>query len=300
MSEKEGQKKSGFVAIVGRPNVGKSTLVNHMVGQKIAIMSNKPQTTRTQIRGVVNRPQGQVVLLDTPGLHKPRHLLGEWMVRSATSAIRDVDVILLVIDASHREAIEDGSVFDYIQGTKTPVVLALNKVDAIAKETLLSQMDRLQSVHPFHAIIPISAKTGEQVDVLEKTLFSLLPLGPLYYPEGMATDHPEQFLIAELIREKVLLTTREEIPHSIAVGIEQLERRGDLLYINAVIYTERDSQKGILIGKGGEALRRVGSMARQDIEGLLQTRAFLELWVKVKKDWRNTEHALRTFGFEKE
>lgn len=294
------QKKSGFVALVGRPNVGKSTLINRLVGQKIAIMSNKPQTTRTQIRGVITRTAGQAVLLDTPGLHKPKHLLGEYMVQSAHSAMRDVDVILMVADATDGNLQADELVVERLVQSSCPVVLALNKVDAVAKETLLQKIAAYHSMYPFKEIIPISAKTGEQVGVLEKVLFSHLPLGPYYYPEGMLTDHPERFLIAELIREKVLMTTREEIPHSIAVSVEQMEQRGNTLYVNAVIYTERDSQKGILIGKSGELLKRVGTMARQDIEGLLTTKTFLELWVKVKKDWRNAEHMLRTFGFERE
>jgi len=299
--ETSNEKKSGFIAIVGRPNVGKSTLVNRLVGQKIAIMSNKPQTTRTQIRGVMNRPQGQAVLLDTPGLHKPKHLLGEYMVNSAQSAMRDVDVILMVADATMSASpYLDEDVIKRVAESGAPVILALNKVDAVAKEELLKQIAAYQIQHPFRAIIPLSAKTGVQVDVLEQVLFEWLPTGPQYYPDGMLTDHPEQFLIAELIREKVLKTTREEIPHSIAVAVEQLETRGSTLYINAVIYTERDSQKGILIGKKGELLKRVGTMARQDIEGLLHTKAYLELWVKVKKDWRNAENMLRTFGFERE
>ncbi|MCY0877123.1 MAG: GTPase Era [Firmicutes bacterium] len=300
MNKEQHEKKSGFVALIGRPNVGKSTLVNRLVGQKIAIMSSKPQTTRTQIRGVMNRDAGQAVLLDTPGLHKPKHLLGEYMVQSANSAIRDVDVLLMVADATDGHVDADELVVERLKQSPSPAILALNKVDAVAKETLLRKIALYQEMYPFKEIIPISAKTGDQIEVLERVLFSHLPTGPFYYPEGMLTDHPERFLIAELIREKVLLTTREEIPHSIAVSVEQMEKRGNTLYVSAVIYTERDSQKGILIGKGGELLKRVGTMARQDIEGLLETKAFLELWIKVKKDWRNAEHMLRTFGFERE
>jgi len=300
MNSVEKDKKSGFIALVGRPNVGKSTLINRLVGQKIAIMSNKPQTTRTQIRGVLTRTVGQAVLLDTPGLHKPRHLLGEYMVHSAHSAMRDVDVILMVADATDPHTQSDELVTERLAQSDCPAVLALNKVDAVPKETLLKKIATYQEMHAFKEIIPISAKTGDQVDVLERVLFSYLPTGPFYYPEGMLTDYPERFLIGELIREKVLMTTREEIPHSIAVSVEQMEQRGNTLHVSAVIYTERDSQKGILIGKGGELLKRVGTMARQDIEGLLDTKAFLELWVKVKKDWRNAEHMLRTFGFERE
>lgn len=298
----ETQRKSGFVALVGRPNVGKSTLVNQLVGQKIAIMSDKPQTTRTRIRGVLTRDEGQIVFLDTPGIHKPEHRLGEYMIDTAEQSMRDVDVIAFVVDASVAFTESDEKVLQMIKGTRSPVILVLNKVDVTPKDKLLTRIEFLRKQHDFAHIVPVSGATGDQVDVLTRLLFDMLPTGPFFYPPDVVTDNPEQFVIAELIREKVLLLTREEIPHSIAVSIEQLEYRGEKqsLYIHAIIYTERDSQKGILIGKSGEMLKRVGTLARRDIENLLGTKAFLELWIKVKKDWRNQEHLLRNFGFQSE
>jgi len=296
------EKKSGFVALIGRPNAGKSTLINRLVGQKIAIMSDKPQTTRTRIRGVLTRDEGQAVFLDTPGLHKPRHRLGEYMVDVAEHSIRDVDLVVCVADAADGSPASDQFVLDKIAAAQTPALLVLNKIDLIAKEKLLKLIAAYSAMHPFLAIVPISAATGEQVEALVKLIYEQLPTGPYFYPEDVVTDHPERFIISELIREKVLLLTREEIPHSIAVGIEQLEFREDrnMLYVNAIIYTERDSQKAILIGKGGDMLKRVGSLARRDIENIFGSKVFLELWVKVKKDWRNQPHMLRTLGFESE
>ncbi len=296
------EKKSGFVALIGRPNAGKSTLINRLVGQKIAIMSDKPQTTRTRIRGVLTRDEGQIVFLDTPGLHKPRHRLGEYMVDVAEHSIRDVDLVVCVADAAEGSAASDQFILDKIAAAQAPAILVLNKIDLLAKERLLKLIETYSAMHSFLAIVPISAATGEQIETLVKLIYEQLPTGPYFYPEDVVTDHPERFIISELIREKVLLLTREEIPHSVAVGIEQLEFREDrnVLYVNAIIYTERDSQKAILIGKGGEMLRRVGSMARRDIESIFGSKAFLELWIKVKKDWRNQSHMLRTLGFESE
>ncbi len=296
------EKKSGFVALIGRPNAGKSTLINRLVGQKIAIMSDKPQTTRTRIRGVLTRDEGQIVFLDTPGLHKPRHRLGEYMVDVAEHSIRDVDLVVCVADAAEGSAASDQFILDKIAAAQAPAILVLNKIDLLAKERLLKLIETYSAMHSFLAIVPISAATGEQVETLVKLIYEQLPAGPYFYPEDVVTDHPERFIISELIREKVLLLTREEIPHSVAVGIEQLEFREDrnVLYVNAIIYTERDSQKAILIGKGGEMLRRVGSLARRDIESIFGSKAFLELWIKVKKDWRNQPHMLRTLGFESE
>ncbi|PWI56849.1 GTPase Era [Sulfoacidibacillus thermotolerans] len=299
----EHQRKSGFVAIIGRPNVGKSTLLNRLVGQKIAIMSDKPQTTRTRIRGILTREEGQVVFLDTPGMHQPRHQLGQYMMEIAENSIREVDLVMCVTDASFAGAQKDEYVLDKIKEARVPSVLVLNKVDRVAdKSQLLRLIDEYRAAYPFVDIIPISAKTGEQVDVLTKVIYEHLSEGPMYYPEDIVTDHPERFIIAELIREKVLLLTREEIPHSVAVVIEQLETRDDrdVLYINALIYTERDSQKAILIGKNGDLLKKVGMLARHDIESIFGSKVFLELWIKVKKDWRNREHLLRSFGYEQE
>lgn len=294
--------KSGFVTLVGRPNVGKSTLVNKLVGQKIAIMSDKPQTTRTRIRGILTTQEGQVVILDTPGMHRPHHRLGEHMVEVAESSMRDVDILLCVVDAAAGHGRGDDYVLEKVRESRMPAFLILNKIDAIAKEDLLAQIDLYRGLHSFAEIVPVSALTGEQVAILRGLIFKYLPQGPLYYPPDVVTDHPERFVIAELIREKVLQLTKEEVPHAVAVVVEQLERRGDsdALYIHANIYAERDSQKAILIGKGGEMLKRVGTLARRDIERILGSKAYLELWVKVKKDWRNHEHWLRSFGLRDE
>ncbi len=295
-------KKSGFVAIVGQPNVGKSTLLNRIIGQKIAIMSSKPQTTRTRIRGVLTNGAGQIVFLDTPGLHTPKHRLGEYMVEIAENSIREVDAVLFVIDATHVDSSKDDEILVRLRASANPVILVINKVDAVDKQNILSLIDRYKEKYTFHAIIPLSAKTGDQVDVLVDTVFSLMAEGPQYYPDDMITDHPEQFVMSEFIREKVLRLTREEVPHSVAVFIEHMEKREDhnTLHIHAVIYTERESQKAILIGKGGEMLKKVGTLARRDIEAIFDTKVFLELWVKVKKDWRNRENLLRSFGYDRE
>ncbi len=295
-------KKSGFVAIVGQPNVGKSTLLNRIIGQKIAIMSSKPQTTRTRIRGVLTNSAGQIVFLDTPGLHTPKHRLGEYMVDIAENSIREVDAILFVIDATHVDSTKDDEILVRLKASANPVILVINKVDAVDKQNILRLIDRYKEKFTFHALIPLSAKTGDQVNVLLDTVFSLMAEGPQYYPDDMITDHPEQFVMSEFIREKVLRLTREEVPHSVAVFIEHMEKREDqnTLHIHAVIYTERESQKAILIGKGGEMLKKVGTLARRDIEAIFDTKVFLELWVKVKKDWRNRENLLRSFGYDRD
>lgn len=291
--------QSGFVAIVGKPNVGKSTLLNAMVGQKIAIMSNRPQTTRNRIRGVVTRTNGQIVFIDTPGIHKPRHRLGEIMVEAAEGTLKEVDVVLFVVDASERDHDADKFVLERLMDVKTPVFLVINKVDKVAKPVILQLIAEYKEQYTFAEIIPVSAKDGTQLQVLEEAILDRLPDGPKYYPDDMVTDHPEQFIIAEMIREKVLRLTREEVPHSVMVDIEQLERRENgLLYVHAVIYTERNSQKGILIGKQGGMLKQVGELARTELERLLGTRMFIELWVKVKKDWRNEPSLLHRFGFD--
>lgn len=292
--------QSGFVAIIGRPNVGKSTLLNALIGQKVAIMSNRPQTTRNRIRGVLTREDAQIVFIDTPGIHKPRHRLGEYMVEAAIGTLREVDVIVVVVDATDPVHEGDNDVLTLLDGVTTPTILCINKVDATDKPRLLEMISRFSQRHPFTAIIPISAKDGTQLDELTDVLIQQLPEGPQYYPKDMVTDHPEQFIIAETIREKVLFLTREEIPHSVMVHIEQLERRetGNTVYVHAIIYTERDSQKGILIGKGGGLLKKVGEMARVELERLLGSKLYLELWVKVKKDWRNEPSMLHRFGFD--
>lgn len=292
--------RSGFAALIGRPNVGKSTLLNAMVGQKIAIMSSRSQTTRNQIRGVWTTPESQVVFIDTPGLHRPKHRLGEAMVASAVATLREVDLVLLVCDATEPNHPNDALVLEHLQGVKTPVLLVINKVDAVVKTQVLQMMATYKDRWPFAEIVPVSAKDGTQVKTLMDLISARLPHGPQYYPADMVTDHPEQFIIAEIIREKVLQLTHEEIPHSVMVDIEQLEHRehSGVIYVHAIIYAERDSQKGILIGKGGAMLKRVGQMARVELERLLGNQVYIELWVKVKKDWRNEPSLLRRWGFD--
>lgn len=292
--------RSGFAALIGRPNVGKSTLLNAFVGQKIAIMSNRPQTTRNRIHGVLTTADAQLVFIDTPGLHTPRHKLGEYMVTAAESALKEVDVILMVTDATENRPDLDKVVIDRLRSVDTPVYLAINKVDAVSKPDVLTFIDTYRKLYPFREIVPISARNGTQLDTLKALILREMPEGPKYYPDDMLTDHPEQFIITEVIREKVLRLTREEVPHSVMVEIEQFERRegSDVLHIGAVIYTERESQKGILIGKRGDMLKRVGQLSRQELEALLGTKIFMELWVKVKKDWRNEPSFLRRFGFD--
>ncbi|MDQ0190471.1 GTPase Era [Alicyclobacillus cycloheptanicus] len=292
--------RSGFAAIVGRPNVGKSTLLNALIGRKVAIMSNRPQTTRNRIHGVLTTDEAQLIFIDTPGLHKPHHKLGELMVTAAENALKEVDVVLVVCDATENRPDLDRPVIDRLRDVQTPVYLVINKVDAVPKPELLKFIDTYRTLYPFQEIVPVSARKGTQLEALKQLILEQMPEGPKYYPDDMVTDHPEQFIIAEVIREKVLHLTREEVPHSVMVEIEQLERRdpGGILYVGAVIYTERNSQKGILIGKRGAMLKQVGQLARQELEALLGSKIYMELWVKVKKDWRNEPGWLRRFGFE--
>ncbi|NPV26845.1 MAG: GTPase Era [Firmicutes bacterium] len=293
--------RSGFVSIIGRPNVGKSTLLNHLVGHKIAIISDKPQTTRNRIQGVYTTSRGQAIFIDTPGIHKPKHKLGEYMVKVAQRCLKEVDLILYVVDASSRFGPGEQYILDNLQGIKTPVFLVVNKIDLISKKDLMVYIADYQQRREFAEVIPVSALTGENLGRLEELVFQYLPEGPQFYPADVVTDQPEKFVMAELIREKVLLLTREEVPHSIAVDIEEIKPRNDnLIYVRAIIYTERESQKGILIGRNGKMLKDIGQLSRQDIENLLGTQVFLELWVKVKKDWRNREAYLRAFGFNRE
>lgn len=290
--------RSGFVAIIGRPNVGKSTLINQIIGQKIAIMSDKPQTTRNKIHGVYTTDGAQIVFLDTPGIHKPTSKLGNYMIKAADSALSEVDAALFLVDASEGLGGGDRFIIEKLKKTDTPVILVLNKIDKMHPEQLLEVITKYKDLHSFAQIIPISALLGSNVDTLLQQLLPYMPEGPQYYPADQVTDHPEQFVCAELIREKILQMTREEIPHSIAVEIEDMRVQDNgVVYIGAVIYVERDSQKGIVIGKSGALLKEVGKQARADIETLLGSRIFLELWVKVKKDWRNQERVLKDFGY---
>ncbi|AZN40480.1 GTPase Era [Paenibacillus albus] len=289
---------SGFVAIVGRPNVGKSTLINEVIGQKIAIMSDKPQTTRNKIHGVYSTDNSQIVFLDTPGIHKPTSKLGDFMVKSAVNTLGEVDAALFLIDVSEGLGGGDRFIIEALKKVNTPVFLIMNKIDKIEPEALLPLIVQYKNLYDFAEIIPISALKGNNIDTLLKVLSSYLPEGPQYYPADQVTDHPEQFVCAELVREKILHLTREEVPHSIAVAIEDMRvQENGVVYIGAVIYVERDSQKGIVIGKQGALLKQVGKEARRDIETLLGSRVFLELWVKVKKDWRNQDRLLKDLGY---
>ncbi|HWR38101.1 MAG TPA: GTPase Era [Patescibacteria group bacterium] len=293
------QHKSGFVAVIGRPNVGKSTLMNSLIGQKVAIMSDKPQTTRNKILGVLTLPDSQILFIDTPGIHKPKHKLGEYMVRAAENTLREVDVVIFVIDATAELGPGDRYILDGLAKIKTPVILAINKIDKLQKSQLLPIIEKYSALHTFAATIPISALDKTNLEGLVTEIKTYLEPGPQYYPEDMITDQPERLVIAELIREKVLLMTQEEIPHAILVDIEEITtRKNDDLFIRAVIYVERESQKGIVIGAGGHLLKEVGKLARSDIETLLGSKVYLDLWVKVKKDWRNKDGVLRNFGFE--
>ncbi|PZD93930.1 GTPase Era [Paenibacillus sambharensis] len=300
-SGKPGKFRSGFVAIVGRPNVGKSTLMNGLIGQKIAIMSDKPQTTRNKIHGVYTTDSAQIIFLDTPGIHKPNSKLGNFMNQSAQSALGEVEAVLFLTDVSEELGGGDRYIIEMLKNCKAPVILVLNKIDKVHPEALLPIIDKYRELMEFTEIVPISALQGNNVNTLLDTLTKYLPEGPQYYPADQVTDHPEQFVCAELIREKILHMTREEVPHSIAVTIEDMRvQENGVVYIGAVIFVERDSQKGIVIGKQGAVLKEVGKLARRDIENLLGSRTFLELWVKVKKDWRNQDRVLKDLGYRNE
>jgi GTPase len=293
--------RSGFVSIIGRPNVGKSTLLNSMMGQKIAIMSDKPQTTRNKIRAVLTGEKSQIVFMDTPGIHKPKHRLGEFMMNVAQNTLREVDMVLYVIEANGGIGAGDEFILDKLNKVKTPVILVINKVDLVPRETVFELIVKFESKAKFLEIIPISALQKNNLDKLEELIIKYLPEGPQYYPDDMVTDHPERFVVSELIREKVLHNTREEIPHSVAVEIEEMkERDNDMVFVKAVIYTERETQKGIIVGKQGSLLKKIGQEARTDIENLLGSKVYLDVWVKVKKDWRNRDSMLRSFGFQTE
>ena len=293
--------KSGFVSIIGRPNVGKSTFLNRIIGQKIAIMSDKPQTTRNKIQGVYTENDAQVVFIDTPGIHKPKHKLGDFMVKMAQTTIKEVDIVLFMVNAEEGFGRGEEFIIEKLQETKQPVFLVINKIDQVHPEQLLELIDQYRKLHEFAEIVPISALDGNNVEALIGAIKKYLPEGPQYYPDNQVTDHPERFIIAELIREKVLHLTREEVPHSVAVVIDAIQKReGGAVYVNATIIVERPSQKGIVIGKQGKMLKEVGKRARFDIEALLGSKVFLEVWVKVQKDWRNKMSQLRDLGFRED
>lgn len=295
--------KSGFISIIGRPNVGKSTFLNHVIGQKIAIMSDKPQTTRNKIQGVLTREQSQMIFIDTPGIHKPKHKLGEFMIKVSKNTLREVDLIMFMVNAEEELGKGDEFILELLQETKTPVFLVINKIDQIHPDELIRIIETYNEKYPFAEIVPISALQGNNVENLLTTIEKYLPEGPQYYPSDQVTDHPERFIISELIREKVLHLTREEIPHSIAVVIDKIKRdeeNDNMIRVQATIMVERDSQKGIVIGKRGALLKEVGTLARKDIEMLLGSKVYLELWVKVQKDWRNKSTFLRDFGYRED
>jgi len=293
--------KSGFVSFVGRPNAGKSTLLNRLVGSKLAIVSDKPQTTRTRILGVHNVPGAQVVFLDTPGIHRPLHRMNVRMVDTAIDAMRSVDIVGLVVDASEKQGKGDRFVLDLVKNLKAPVFLILNKIDLMKKTRLLPIIDEYQKLHEFAAIVPLSASTGENVDRLEQALIERLPEGEPLYPDDFLTDQPERFLASEIVREKILQFTHAEIPFSSAVVIDRFEEpatAGELLRLYCTIVVDRDSQKPIILGKGGEMIKRIGTAAREELERFFSTRVFLDLHVRVKSDWREDEGTLRDIGLE--
>ncbi|AIF66831.1 GTPase Era [Terribacillus saccharophilus] len=295
--------RSGFISIIGRPNVGKSTLLNRFVGQKISIMSDKPQTTRNRIQGVLTQDDAQFIFIDTPGIHKPKHKLGDFMVKTAENTMNEVDAVMFMVNAEEGYGRGDQFILERLQRVEGPVFLVLNKIDKVHPDKLLELIELYKDKLDFTEIVPISALEGNNTARLLETLKGYLPEGPQYYPEDQVTDHPERFVVSELIREKVLHLTREEIPHSIAVVIEAIENRHsdtEKVFIQATIITERKSQKGIIIGKQGSMLKQVGKLARRDIEMLLGSKVFLELWVKVQPDWRNKQAQLNDYGFSRE
>ena len=289
--------KSGFIAVIGRPNVGKSTLVNKIIGQKVAAMSDKPQTTRSRIRCILTREDAQFIFLDTPGIHKPKFKLGKHMLKAAEGTLKEVDVIFFVTDASEKFGGGEKYILERLENVTAPVILAINKIDLLDREKLLPIISAYSERRNFAAVVPISAADGTNVEELLDEAKKFLPEGPKYYPDDTLTDQPERLIIAEMIREKILHVTEDEVPHSIAVDIEEIsERSKKSTYIRAIIYVERESQKGILIGKGGGLLKVVGQNARPEIEMLLGKKVFLDLWVKVKRNWRNSAGAIQNFG----
>ena len=293
--------KSGFAAIIGRPNVGKSTLMNHLIGQKIAITSRKPQTTRNRIQTVYTSERGQIVFLDTPGIHKAKNKLGEYMVNVAQRTFQDADVILWLVEASDYIGTGEQHIAQQLKRTKLPVILVMNKVDKVEKKDLPGFIDAYRKILDFAEIVPVSALRSVNLDTLLECIFKYLPYGPRFYDEDMVTDQPQRQIVAELIREKALRCLEEEIPHGIAVTIERMKERpeGGLVDIDATIICERDSHKGIIIGKQGAMLKKIGSQARTEIEKMLEEKVNLKLWVKVKKDWRDSDFLIKNFGYDK-
>ena len=292
--------KTGIFSVVGRPNVGKSTLTNALCGSKVAIVSDKPQTTRTRITGVLNRDDCQMIFLDTPGLHKPKTRLGDYMVKVITDTVTDVDTVLLLVEPVARIGVPEQMLLDKIKEYDLPAVLVINKIDTVEKETLLAVIAAYTQAHQFEAVVPVSARTGDGLDILVEELKKMCFESPQLFPDGMVSDQPERQLIAEIIREKLLLNLDKEVPHGVAVEIELMKEENGVEHISAVIYCERKTHKGIIIGKNGAMLKKVGAEARPEIEGLLGCKVFLQLWVKIKEDWRNHPAQIRNFGYSEE
>ncbi|MCM1044643.1 MAG: GTPase Era [Candidatus Gastranaerophilales bacterium] len=289
--------KSGFATLVGRPNVGKSTLMNRLIGQKIAITSNKPQTTRNRIQTVLTLPEGQIVFLDTPGIHKAKNKLGDYMVNVAMHTLKEVDVILWLVEPSSFIGAGERHIIEQLKKVKTPVILVINKTDTVKKEQLLPCIDNYRKQMDFQEIVPVSALKGHNTDELIKCILKYLPYGPAFYDEDTVTDQPMRQIVAELIREKALRLLSEEIPHGIAVEIESMKDKNGICNIEATIVCERESHKGIVIGKGGQMLKKIGTKARPQIETMLEEKVNLKLWVKVKKGWRDSDFFLKNFGY---
>lgn len=294
------QFRSGFVSIIGRPNVGKSTLLNSIMGEKIVITSDKPQTTRNRIKGIHNIPGAQIVFIDTPGIHRAKSMLNRFMVEEALASIREVDAILFLVEADAPAGSQESLILELLSEVKTPVILVINKIDLVPKELLLKSIERYARLYPFREIIPVSALSGDGVERVVASVYGCLPEGPRYFPEDILTDLPERFLVAEIIREKVFRLTHDEVPYSVAVEVESFKERpdGSLISIAAVINVERDSQKGIVIGRKGDMLKKIGMQARREIEHLLDAKVFLELFVRVQKEWSENRRMLKELGYE--
>ncbi len=292
--------KSGFVTLIGRPNVGKSTLMNYLIGQKIAITSNKPQTTRNRIQTVLTTDEGQIVFVDTPGIHKAKNKLGEYMVNVAERTLNEVDVVLWLVEPSTFIGAGEKHIAEQLGRVKTPVVLVINKVDMVKREEVFSFIDAYRKIYDFADIVPVSARNGENTDELIKVILKYLPYGPQFYDEDTVTDQPERQIVSEIIREKALHSLNDEIPHGIAVAIDKMSYGRKLVEIDATIICERDSHKGIIIGKQGTMLKKIGSTARYEMEKMLDKKVNLKLWVKVKKDWRDSDFLIKNFGYTKE
>ena len=291
---------SGFVSLVGRPNVGKSTLMNRLIGEKIAIISNKPQTTRNRVQSILTKDDFQIVFIDTPGIHRPRHKLGEYMVKSAETTLNEVDAVLMLIEPTDKILETDRLIIEKFAKVKSPVILVINKIDTVERERVFKVIDEYRKLYDFAEIVPISAFEGTNTDELLSVIRKYLPEGPRYFPSDMVTDQPERQIASEIIREKALRLLEDEIPHGIAVEITEMKKRkeGNLVDVRATIFCEKDSHKGIIIGKHGDMLKKIGTKARGDIERLLGSPIYLELWVKVKKDWRDSDFLLKNFGYD--